>query len=129
MSGLEDVFGQVVYSYTRTQALEDGQLVDVTEQAREAGIRYPVAVTRALWDKHIVPPKKLEGWQDIEGRLWDVLVLFRYRARQAHGDRFTFVVLFQEHMNRPPFRRQVKAIVGPGDNAEPVITLMLPEED
>ena len=47
----------VVSTYTAEQAIEDGIFVDVTETAKEAGIKYPVAVTRNLWDTHIVPSK------------------------------------------------------------------------
>lgn len=39
----------VVHAYTRAEAIEDGFLVDVTETAREAGFRVPVAVTRGVW--------------------------------------------------------------------------------
>jgi len=38
----------VIYSYTRAQAIEDGMFVDVTETAKEAGFKYPVAITRNL---------------------------------------------------------------------------------
>ena len=43
-------FGPVLSAYTRAQAIEDGILVDVSETAREAGFRIPVAVTRTVWD-------------------------------------------------------------------------------
>src|SRR3972149_219225 len=44
---MNEVFGDPISVYTRAQALEDGQLVDVSETAKEAGIRFPVALTRA----------------------------------------------------------------------------------
>lgn len=34
-----NTFGPVVFSYTRAQAIEDGVLVDVSEMAKEAGIK------------------------------------------------------------------------------------------
>jgi len=34
----------VIHTYTRAQAIEDGVLIDVSEMAREAGFRWPVAV-------------------------------------------------------------------------------------
>jgi len=37
----------VVSIYTRKQAISDGVLVDVTDMAKEAGIKYPVALTAA----------------------------------------------------------------------------------
>ncbi len=47
---LINIFGPVVSSYTRTQAIEDGVLVDVSEMAQEAGFKHPVALTRAVWE-------------------------------------------------------------------------------
>ena len=38
----------IIYTYTRAQAIEDGYIVDVSEVASEAGFRWPVAVTRAV---------------------------------------------------------------------------------
>jgi hypothetical protein len=41
----------------RADALRDGVLIDVSTVAREAGIRYPVALTRAVWERCVsVPP-------------------------------------------------------------------------
>jgi type I site-specific restriction endonuclease len=48
MADEDPVFGDVIYSYTRKQAIEDGVLVDITEMAKEAGIKYP-AVRRPLY--------------------------------------------------------------------------------
>jgi hypothetical protein len=45
-------------------------LIDVSVVAREAGIRYPVPLTRSVWEKCVaVPPGVL--CQDEAGRLWD----------------------------------------------------------
>jgi len=41
----DDVFGEVICSYIRAHAIEDGMLVDVSALAKEAGFRYPMAVT------------------------------------------------------------------------------------
>ena len=67
---------------TRHQALEDGVLVDVSETAREAGIRYPTAVTTRVWHELVVPNEEQKSWsQDQEGRLWDVLWMFALAGR------------------------------------------------
>ena len=47
---------EIIYAYTRAQAIEDGELVDVSETARESGIKFPVAVTRAVWAKYVEIP-------------------------------------------------------------------------
>jgi len=125
---MKDLFGPVIYSYTRAQAIADGVLVDVSTVAKEAGIRYPVAVTRGLWERHIAVPARLKGLQDETGRLWDVLWMFGLAARRG-GSEITFTVLFAEKRNAPPVKRQIKAVCRPGDDDAPVITLMLPDED
>ena len=51
-------FGDVIYQYTRAQAIEDGILIDVTETAREAGITFPTAVTAAVWERCVTVPEK-----------------------------------------------------------------------
>jgi hypothetical protein len=87
----------VISRYSRAQAIADGELVDVTETAREAGFRYPVAVTRALWERYIVPSAALqEQGQSASGRLWDVLNVLYFairRSTDAH-DRLSFTVSF-----------------------------------
>ena len=114
------IFGEVIYSYTRAQALEDGMLIDVSETAREAGIKFPVAITSAVWGKHITPSKR--SCQDTEGRLWDTLWMFRNTAKNGGS-----TMLFQVYYSRRLVT--LKAVCGPGDNMEPVITIMLPNED
>ena len=46
--GSESLFGEVIFSYTRAQAIADRVLIDVTPTALEAGFRFPTAVTGNL---------------------------------------------------------------------------------
>ena len=48
INGSESPFGEIIFSYTRAQAIADRVLVDVTPTALEAGFRFPVAATSAL---------------------------------------------------------------------------------
>lgn len=119
----------IIYSYTRARALADGVLIDVTGTAHEAGIRLPVAVTAGLWRRYIEPDEL--SWslgQSVQGRLWDTLWLFRHAARNFSGSVLLYEVYFVLEGGRP-VGCQVKAFCGPGDSGEPVITLMLPDED
>ena len=43
------LFGAPIHVYTRAQAIADGVLVDVSDTARDAGFRVPVALTSAVW--------------------------------------------------------------------------------
>ena len=119
-----------IHTYTRAQAIEDGVLVDVSETAREEGIKFPVAITRRLWDGYITPDPRSVSWgQSIEGRLWDVLWMFRCAIGRSNcNSRVNFKVIF---VMKEAQRRTIPmyALCGPGDDAEPVITIMLPDED
>jgi len=127
-------FGDVpiISIYTRAQAIEDGVLVDVSEslECKQLGFKCSVALTRAVWDKYVEVPKGVTG-QDQAGRLWDVAWMLRSAA--LSGARGT-QILFSLHVrndNRegtPPLVK-LKAVYGPGDNMEPCITVMEPDED
>lgn len=65
-------FGPVIFSYSRKQALADGLQVDVSQTAAEAGFRWPVFLTRTVFDAYVAVPEGVEG-QDDAGRPWDIL--------------------------------------------------------
>jgi hypothetical protein len=75
-----------IISYTRAQAIEDGILFDVTPMAREAGLKYPVALTQAAWALCVVlSPAAERAHNDQTGRLWDVLWMLRVAAKRARA--------------------------------------------
>lgn len=122
---------EVIHAYTRKQALEDGVLVDLGALAKEAGFRWPVAVTRAVYERVLQPSKtvKQEG-QSFTGRAWDMLTILRLEARKAGaGCEVRFAPLFVTRPGQPPEAVPLKAVSGPGDDGEPVITVMMPDED
>lgn len=121
----------VVFSYSRAQAIADGVLHDVSAMAREAGFRYPVAMTAAAWADSVAWPSDKGGAQSEAGRLWDVLHMARLAIRRAAGRtlHFTVLVVPSEGPSRRPQPLRLKAMVGPGDDLEPVITILLPRED
>src|SRR4051794_36967081 len=41
----------LIHRYSRADALRDGVLIDVSPTAAEAGFRWPVALTRAVWER------------------------------------------------------------------------------
>ncbi len=126
---MAELFGPVISSYTRPDAMEDGVLIAVSETASEAGITFPVAVTSAVWAEYVEVPDGVEC-QDEAGRLWDILWMFRCKARVSGGSVLAFEVYVRnDNHDRMALLRQLKAVCGPGDDAEPVITIMLPEED
>ena len=117
----------LLFAYSRKQALADGVLMDVSPLAREAGFCTPVALTCGLWaDIQAIPESVC--WQDHQGRLWDVLFVGREAIRRSRegGTQLLY------SLRMPVGRKQnytVKLLCGPGDDAEPVITLLRPHED
>jgi hypothetical protein len=119
----------LIHRYTRAEALADGVLIDVTATARQAGFKYPVALTAAAWETCVAVPPGV-ACQDEAGRLWDVLFLLALAAGRSSGDliRFAVHVRNDNREGTPPIVR-LKALCGPGDRGEPVVTVMLPTED
>ncbi|MEU6071358.1 DUF6573 family protein [Streptomyces sp. NPDC047082] len=136
---LTELFGgeaDVIHAYARA-AIADGVLVAVpAELAREAGFTVPVALTAAAWadcvewsdeDSHRQTP------QDETGRLWDVLNMTRFAIQRSRGGGSSVAVeLYRVPRGgkaRQPRCVQLAACIGPGDNAEPVMTISQPDED
>jgi hypothetical protein len=122
-----EYFGGIITTYTRAQAIDDGVLVDVSETACEAGFTVPVALTAGVWACICAIPRRFHGIQSVEGRLWDVLWMGACAARRAKDEDILQYDLIMHHGRKTYFR--LKMIIGPGDGAEPVVTILLPDED
>ena len=119
----------LIHRYSRADALRDGALIDVSGTAKEAGIRYPVALTCAVWARCVTVPPGVEC-QDEAGRLWDVVWLLRCAIGRSNGAEVRFGVhVRNDNRDRLPPLVRLKALCGPGDQAEPVVTVMLLNED
>jgi hypothetical protein len=122
----------VVYAYTRSQAIADGVQLEVTKTAAEAGIRFPVFITRGVYELCVAVPPGVTG-QDESGRLWDVVWMLRFAIirSQPGVSRLTVALYVRNSDSHPP--RLVKLIATAGaldiDDPAPAITVMLPDED
>ena len=121
----------VVFEYSRAQAIADGVLIDVSEQAKATGFKVHTVVTGTLYHGYVVPPAGLDGsfGQSVAGRLHDLLTLALFAARASKGtDRVYFKVDF---LMAPGKSETVDIIahIGPGDSPAPVLTIMMPEDD
>lgn len=130
----KSAFGNVIYAYTRADALADGTLVDVTEVAREAGFRIPVAMTATARADCVTwsdTDSERQTHQDKSGRLWDVLWMASLAARRAQGERspFQFYRVPRGGRATRPRLTTLHLHIGPGDAGEPVITILMPHED
>ena len=127
----ESPFGEVIYSYTRKQAIADGFQVEVTKTAQEAGICFPVFITRTVFDAYVTVPPNVSG-QDEAGRLWDIVWMFRFAVQRSRPgcDRLLFA-LYVRNDNRAARLVKLIATCGPldMDDPQPAITVMMPDED
>ncbi len=123
-----------VSTYTRKQAIKDGVLIDITDTAKKIGFISSVAVTSTVWHGYVVPAKELEYFgQSVKGRVWDVIsrLYFQIQCSEA-TDVIYFKTVFMLPEEQHIYKHEaveLKAVVSAGDNGEPVLTIMLPEED
>ncbi len=119
----QNPFGEVVFSYSRAQAIEDGVLVDLSHVASIKDCwKYPFACTSTVWA--IIEAALQQEGQDIEGIChdisWMAFVAIR-RADDLQQVKFKVFIAGKRHT--------LKLHFGPGDTPAPVLTLMLPHED
>ncbi len=126
---------EIIHTYSRQQAIEDGFLVDVTKIAKEAGFKYPVALTHAAYEACVAwndADSERKGLpQDESGRLWDVLYMAMFSARRSDTSEFVYNLFCvpKAGSKTTPQRTQLKAVCSSGDTLDPVVTIMLPNED
>jgi hypothetical protein len=132
----ESFFGDVISTYTRAQAIEDGVLIDISPIAKEAGFEWRVAMTAGAWADCVVwsdRDNQAQVYQDQSGRLGDILYMASYAIRTSKdsGDRLLFQLyrVPRDGHSMEAVLITLKLIVGPGDSGEPVITILLPHED
>ncbi len=128
----------VIYTYSRAQAIADGFQIEVTKTAQEAGIRFPVFITRGVYEQCVAVPPGVTG-QDEAGRLWDVVWMLRFAILRSQPGtmaspartRLTVALYVRNSDNHPA--RLTKLIATAGavdiDDPAPAITIMLPDED
>ena len=121
--------------YSRSNAIRDGILIDVTEQAKVTGFKYPVAVTQTVWGKWIYANSQLQEYgQSTEARLWDVLNVLIFKIRKLTKgtkiSRIKFHVPFLMNAEDNEYEEaKLIAVCGPGDHGEPVLTIMVEEDE
>ena len=136
---------EVICTYTTAEAVEDGTLILVDEKTcKEAGIKFPVYLTQAVFTKYVQVPEIFKGMQDESGRLWDLLYMFTVKAfktSNANMD-FQFVCMlpnagnWEKHeqvlFDMPEHRTVTLKAVIQGrdfDDPSPAIFIMKPNED
>ena len=134
-----EVFGTMIYSYSRAQAIEDGVLVDIssmTEEEEGSGsiaalclqhYKWPIALTNSVWAIIEEAVENPDNPSTHVGILHDILWMSRVRKRQINTQTIFFEVAIAGAGREKPVK--FKLMSGTGDEGEPVLTLMLPYED
>jgi len=110
----------VIFSYTAKEAMEDGVLVDVSKLAREAGFVWPVRITQGV--QELCTPRESNRFETYEGRLWDVLTIAAFHAKQAPKGESMLTM-------KVKLGRQIYELWAAIDGTNgPAIHIMLPDE-
>ena len=137
---------EIISTYSTKEAVVDGFLVKVDSGAsKEAGIKFPVYITRSIWDKYVEVPKGMEQVQDLSCRLWDVMFMFAFQARKVSSNflQFDFISFMPDEGNWEPNEKlespenrlnrlvTLNAVIQAQDfdDPSPAIFIMKPNED
>lgn len=86
----------LIYAYTRKDALEDGLQVLLTgeagDMAKQVGYRWPVYMTHSIFSIIQEATEKRKGYLCFNGILWDILHMSRVNSRQTSDRSIEFEV-------------------------------------
>lgn len=126
----------MLFAYSRAQAITDGMLIDLSDVAPSYGFKVPVAITAAAWLDAVRwdendDRRQPNAGQSQRGRLHDLLFVAAYSASGLDADVLHFPLLRVPREGRSVVAREtrLKMVIGPGDTPAPVITIMLHNED
>lgn len=126
---MHDIFGPVIFSYTRADAIRDGVLIALSESFPDqcSSYRYPLACTASVWSL-IEQGVAADNGATQAGLVWDIVYMSQhYVVARPDDSTVVFEVIIPDVRGSKTYR--LKALVHPGDRLEPVITVMLPNED
>ena len=134
----ENPFDEVIFSYTRKQAIADGVLVDLSQtEVTQQRWNHHLACTSKVWS--IIEQALQTPGQDVNGIVHDISTMAKLAINTAYEMEKTFVeagVRLPRQIDQVRFKviivkkvHTLKLHFGPGDAGEPVLTLMLPNED
>lgn len=137
---MKKLFGndvEVIYSYTRKQAIDDGVLVELScpihaseRMAEVAKQHYPglsIVCTAAVWSIIDKAVKNKRHCNDYAGILDDMLWMSKVMKRNLSEDTKLFRVIITGAARKKIF--DFKMQIHGDDEGKPCLTIMLPNED
>ncbi len=133
-NSMNDLFGDVIYAYTRKQAIDDGVQVlldgDLGNLAKEAGISVPVYMTTSVWTLVQKAINSEKHMNDLNGVMWDIFTMFKYAAKRNSGsDTMNFQVIITGTGKTRNHWLTAQIGATDFDDASPAITISLYGED
>ena len=92
---------ELVYSYTKSEAIAVGEQIDITEIATEAGFKFPFFLTSGV--NNIIEESLNYGANSQEGVIWDILMVLKYHIRIEKASSLIFfkvVINWQNEQNK-----------------------------
>jgi len=124
----------LIFVYTRKDAIEDGVLVDANvgelDEVTRQFFKIPVAMTVGVWElmyRAVANKKYMNDWKGV----WHDIMWMCYLTARRYGSKPEFVfrvIITGTGRRRIHELRAVIGAVGPDDPA-PCMTIMLPNED
>lgn len=125
-----EFFGEAIYQFTRADAINCGVLIDLTANYPEECrlYRYPVACTASVWAMVEQATASRNHCNSAAGVVWDILFMSQKGIFSRPDEQTVVFSVIITGIGRKRYHT-LKALCGPGDDMEPVITIMKPEED
>ena len=119
---MTELFGEVISSYSREQAHEDGALIAIDREEFDGAtlFKFPVSITSALWAD--LERGQGKDARTLKGRVWDVCYMMSVYAKQAGGRDISFPTRVGKR------NLELHGNIGPGDDPAPVITIGFPQD-
>ena len=121
------------YTGSRADAIANDEIFDIGDMSRQVGFRWPVALTKAVWDDCVVwsdEDSKRQIPQTEYARLYAVVSKCAdfVRTRSPSSDRMRFRLERVPRDGKSKISRTVilQVLAHGGDDGEPVLTIRLP---
>ena len=120
----------MIFEYTRAQAIADGVLIDLSTSfpSDTRLFKWPLACTATVWN--LIESAAAGEGVDPALYVWDTVFL-AHNAIKSKSDSGSSELFFKIMLplTETGTEQKLKLVCGPGDSGEPVLTIMLPEED
>ena len=124
---------EVIYTYTRKQAIEDGMQVKLegenADLVKEAGYKYPVFITSGVLELIEKAVASEKDCNDFKGVLWDILYMSRAVGKPVNDRMTKFEVIISGTGKQRTHIMYIECGAMDFDDPAPVLTIMLPEEN